>query len=55
MGLIEIYQLTFDIKYLEEAMKLSDYQIENFWDNEDKGFYYYGFDNLDMFSSRWSL
>ena len=40
-GLIEMYQLTFDLKYLKEAIKLSDYQIENFWDEENKGFYYY--------------
>jgi len=47
-GLIEMYQLTFDIKYLEEAIKLSDYQIENFWDNEDKGFYYYDKNSEDL-------
>ena len=40
-GLIELYQLTFDIKYLKEAVKLSDYQIQNFWDEDSKGFYYY--------------
>ena len=40
-GLIELYQLTFDTKYLKEAVKLSDYQIQNFWDEDRKGFYYY--------------
>ena len=40
-SLIEMYQLTFDLKYLEEAKILSDYQFENFWDEENKGFYFY--------------
>ena len=40
-GLIELYQLTFDLKYLEEAKILADYQINNFWDEENKGFYFY--------------
>ena len=31
-GLIEMYQLTFDLRYLDEAKILSDYQFENFWD-----------------------
>ena len=40
-GLIELYQVTFDIKYLKEAKNISDYQIENFWDEKKKGFYFY--------------
>lgn len=40
-GLIELYQVTFDVKYLKEAKNISDYQIENFWDEEKKGFYFY--------------
>ena len=40
-GLIELYQLTFNLKYLEEAEILSNYQIDNFWDTKDKGFYFY--------------
>ena len=40
-GLIELYQITFDIDYLREAQKLSDYQIKNFWDEDNKGFYFY--------------
>ena len=40
-GLIEMYQLTFDLRYLDEAKILSDYQFENFWDEENKGFYFY--------------
>ena len=39
-GLIEMYQLTFDTQYLEIAIELSDYQIKNFWDNDNFGFYF---------------
>ena len=39
-GLIELYQADFDIKYIDLAANLSDYQIEHFWDFENKGFYF---------------
>ena len=39
-GLIELYQADFNIKYIDLAAKLSDYQIEHFWDFENKGFYF---------------
>jgi len=39
-GLIELYQASFDYKYLQVASELSDYQIEHFWDFNDKGFYF---------------
>ena len=39
-GLIEMYQLTFNPDYLENAIELSNYQIENFWDNEYGGFFF---------------
>ena len=39
-GLIELYQTDFDEKYIEIAAKLSDYQIDHFWDFENKGFYF---------------
>ena len=35
-GLIELYESTFEVSYLEDALRLNDYQIEHFWD-EDKG------------------
>jgi len=37
-GLIELYQSTFNDKYIELAARLSDYQIEHFWDFENGGF-----------------
>lgn len=39
-GLIELYEATFDINYLEIALKLNKYQIKHFWDNEIGGFYF---------------
>ncbi|WMW24502.1 thioredoxin domain-containing protein [Methanolobus sediminis] len=39
-GLIELYQTTFDIKYLEHALKLNDYLIAHFHDNENGGFFH---------------
>jgi hypothetical protein len=39
-GLIELYQTTFDIKYLEHALKLTDYQIAHFNDNANGGFFH---------------
>jgi len=39
-GLIELYQADFNIKYIELAAELSDYQINHFWDFENNGFYF---------------
>ncbi len=39
-GLIELYQANFNVKYLENAIELSDYQLKYFWDEENKGFFF---------------
>tara|TARA_Y100000996_G_scaffold44678_1_gene30886 strand:+ start:102 stop:2288 length:2187 start_codon:yes stop_codon:yes gene_type:complete len=39
-GLLELYQITFKDEYINLAVKLSDYQIEHFWDSENHGFYF---------------
>ncbi|MFX1309835.1 MAG: thioredoxin domain-containing protein, partial [Promethearchaeota archaeon] len=39
-GLIELYEATFDIFYLETALELHKIQIEDFWDNNLGGFYF---------------
>ena len=39
-GLIELYQADFDVKYIDLARKLSDYQYKHFWDLENNGFYF---------------
>jgi len=39
-ALIELYHLSYDEKYLEIAMELSEYQIDQFWDFENHGFFF---------------
>ncbi len=39
-GLIELYQTTFDVDYLESAVILHQTYTENFWDDEHGGFYF---------------
>jgi uncharacterized protein YyaL (SSP411 family) len=39
-GLIEVYQATFEIGYLDEALKLSERMIEQFFDAASGGFFY---------------
>jgi uncharacterized protein YyaL (SSP411 family) len=38
-GLIELYQASFNTKYLKEAISLCDYAIMKFWDGENGGFF----------------
>ena len=39
-GLIELYQSTFDYKYIKIASNLADYQLNHFWDKDNNGFYF---------------
>tara|TARA_Y100000588_G_C14266384_1_gene930092 strand:- start:1936 stop:4128 length:2193 start_codon:yes stop_codon:yes gene_type:complete len=39
-GLIELYEMNYDEKYLEIAMDLSEYQIDQFWDFDNHGFFF---------------
>jgi len=39
-ALIELYEATFNEEYIDMAIKLSEYQIDEFWDIEKKGFYF---------------
>ncbi|RJQ52720.1 MAG: thioredoxin domain-containing protein [Actinobacteria bacterium] len=38
-GLIELYEATFDVEYLEVALELTAQLIEHFWDGSAGGFY----------------
>jgi uncharacterized protein YyaL (SSP411 family) len=38
-GLLELYETNFDIRYLKLALKLMNYQLQHFWDEENGGFY----------------
>jgi uncharacterized protein YyaL (SSP411 family) len=39
-GLLELYETTFDVKYLETALRLNEDLILHFWDRENGGFYF---------------
>lgn len=38
-GLIELYEATFEEKYLQSAADLTEIMVAKFWDNENGGFY----------------
>lgn len=40
MGLLELYETTFNINYLKTAINLNKILLENFWDNNNGGFYF---------------
>jgi len=40
MGLLDLYETTFNVSYLKTAIGLNKYLIKNFWDNENGGFYF---------------
>jgi len=39
-GLLELYQSTFDTRYLSRALELSEIVIDDYWDSENAGFYF---------------
>jgi uncharacterized protein YyaL (SSP411 family) len=41
-GLLTLYETTGDVRYLRESLALADAMIEEFWDEEDGGFFYAG-------------
>ena len=47
-GLIELYQSTFEDKYLQLIIELTDKMIQDFWDNKNGGFYFTSKDNKDV-------
>ena len=47
-GLIELYQSTFEEKYIDAALLLSNYQINHFWDNDKGGFFFISDESDDL-------
>jgi uncharacterized protein YyaL (SSP411 family) len=39
-GLLELYEATFDVEYLQKAIELNQDMIANFWDEKSGGFYF---------------
>jgi uncharacterized protein YyaL (SSP411 family) len=40
LGLIELYQATFETRFLSEALALNEIQTADFWDEEKGGYYF---------------
>jgi uncharacterized protein YyaL (SSP411 family) len=40
LGLLELYESSFDIRYFEEALAIQSKMIELFWDFDEGGFFY---------------
>ncbi|MFQ6116613.1 MAG: thioredoxin domain-containing protein, partial [bacterium] len=39
-GLLELYEATFEVSYLQKAIELNNLMLENFWDNENGGLFF---------------
>lgn len=49
-GLIDLYEASFEVKYLKEAIRLIQDMLELFWDTENAGFYFSGKNNEKLIS-----
>ena len=47
-GLFALYELTFDQKWLDHAVRITDRMVELFWDAEDGGFYFTSTDHESL-------
>ena len=47
-GLLELYEATFEVKYLKDAIKLNEVLIDKFWDKDNSGFYFTSCDNENL-------
>jgi len=54
-GLIELYEATFRVRYLEEAIHLNQLMIELFGDKERGGFFFSGKDNQSLITRQKEL
>ncbi len=44
-GLLELYEATFEVEYLRQAIALNEQMLQLFWDDEQGGLYFYGSDS----------
>jgi uncharacterized protein YyaL (SSP411 family) len=44
-GLVDLYEATFEARYLQEALALTDDMLRLFWDDKDSGLYFTGSDS----------
>lgn len=50
-GLLELYETTFKIEYLQRSIELTDHLIKYYWDNENNsGFYFTSENNSNLIS-----
>jgi uncharacterized protein YyaL (SSP411 family) len=47
-GLIELYEATFQTRYLRDALAITDQMLELFWDDEQGGLYFTGIDGEEL-------
>ncbi|MBU3102517.1 thioredoxin domain-containing protein [Clostridium gasigenes] len=50
-SLMELYNATFDVKYLKEALKLNKDMIDLFWDTKNHGFFLNGRDSKTLIAN----
>jgi len=51
-GLWELYQATFQVEHLEEALRLTKEMCQLFWDTKDGGFYFTAEDGSEELGAR---
>lgn len=51
-GLIDLYESSYNFKYLEEAIILIDYSLKHFYDNKRGGFYFSSNDHEELLGRR---
>ncbi len=49
-GLIELYEATFEVRYLQEALALNNEMLQLFWDEKDGGLFFTGQGNEELIS-----
>lgn len=48
-GLLELYEATFELDYLRQAIALNEQMLQLFWDEEQGGLYFFGSDSEQLF------